>query len=352
MDIKKAIERIVCFEHLTEEETQSVFDQIMSGGATPSQIGAFITALRMKGETVAEITGAARVMREKAVKVKVGGGRVDIDSEEIGPDEETILDTCGTGGTGTNTFNISTTAAFVLAGCGVKVAKHGNRAASSRCGSADVLEALGVKLDAPVEMTEKCINAINIGFLYAPLFHGAMKYAITPRKEIGIRTIFNILGPLSNPASATCQVLGVYEEKLTGTIANVLKKLGTKRAYVVHGMDKLDEVTITGKTKVSELKNGKVRSYSVSPGTFGVKKAAHEDIKGGTAKENAEMIRGVLSGEKSPRRDIVLMNSSMALMAAGRVSSFKEGVTAAAESIDQGKAREALEQLIRITNKL
>ncbi len=351
MDIKKAIERIVGFEDLTEEETRSVFDQIMSGGATPSQIGAFITALRMKGETVEEITGAARVMREKAVKVKVGGGRVDIDTEEIGPDEETILDTCGTGGTGTNTFNISTTVAFVLAGCGVKVAKHGNRAASSRCGSADVLEELGVKLDAPVEMTEKCINAINIGFLYAPLFHGAMKYAITPRKEIGIRTIFNILGPLSNPASATCQVLGVYEEKLTETIANVLKKLGTKRAYVVHGMDTLDEVTITGKTKVSELKNGRVRSYSVSPGTFGVKKATHKDIKGGTAKENAEMILGVLSGEKSPRRDIVLMNSSMALMAAGRVRSFKEGVTAAAESIDQGKAREALEQLIRITNE-
>jgi anthranilate phosphoribosyltransferase len=351
MDIKEAIERVVGFGNLTEEEMHSVFNAIMSGEATMSQIAAFITALRMKGETVEEITGAARVMREKSVKIRISGDSVDIDRDEITPEEEAILDTCGTGGTGTNTFNISTTVAFVLAGCGVRVAKHGNRAASSRCGSADVLEKLGVKLDVPVEVTEECIRKINIGFMFAPLFHEAMRYAVTPRKEMGVRTIFNILGPLSNPASATCQVLGVYEQKLTETMARVLGKLGTKRAFVVHGMDGLDEITITGKTKVSELAGGRVRSYYVGPATFGFKKAKLEEIRGGTTEENAMIIRNVLSGEKGPRRDVVLMNSSVALMAAGKVKDFKEGVRVAASAVDSGKALERLEELIRITNE-
>ena len=351
MDIKKAIEKVIRFEDLTEEETHLVFSGIMSGEATLSQIAAFITALRMKGETVEEITGAARVMREKALKIKVSGDSVDIDTDEIHPEEEAILDTCGTGGTRTNTFNISTTVAFVLAGCGVKVAKHGNRAASSRCGSADVLEKLGVKLDVPVEVTEECIRKIDIGFMFAPLFHEAMRYAVTPRKEIGVRTIFNILGPLSNPASATCQVLGVYEEKLTGVIARVLGKLGTKRAFVVHGMDGLDEVTVSGKTKVSELAGGRVRSYYVSPGSFGLKKAGLEEIRGGSVKENAMIVREVLSGVKSPRRDIVLMNSGVAFMAAGRAKDFKEGARLAASIIDSGKAMKKLEELVRITNE-
>ncbi len=351
MDIKKAIEKVILFEDLTEEEMHSVFGGIMSGKATLSQIAAFITALRMKGETVEEITGAARVMREKSLKIKVSGDSVDIDRDEITPEEEAILDTCGTGGTGTNTFNISTTVAFVLAACGVKVAKHGNRAASSRCGSADVLEELGVKLDVPVEVTEKCISRINIGFMFAPLFHEAMRYAAPPRKEVGVRTIFNILGPLSNPASATCQVLGVYEEELTETMARVLGNLGTKRAFVVHGMDGLDEVTVTGKTKVSELAGGRVRSYYVAPGTFGLKKAALGEIRGGSAEENAAMVRGVLSGEEGPRRDVVLMNSSVALMAAGKVKNFKEGVRVAASAIDSGGALKKLEDLARITNE-
>ena len=337
MDIKKAIEKVVCFRGLTEKETHSVFSGIMSGRATASQISAFITALRMKGETVDEITGAARVMREKAVRIKTSA--------------RTVLDTCGTGGTGTGAFNISTAVAFVLAGCGVKVAKHGNRTASSRCGSADVLEELGVKLDVPVQVTERCIRTINIGFLFAPVFHSAMRYAVTPRKEIGLRTIFNILGPLSNPASATCQVLGVYEGGLTVTMAKVLRKLGTKRAYVVHGRDTLDEVTITDRTMIAELRNGRIKSYSVSPGTFGFKKAALKDIKGGSVKKNAEIIRNVLSGQKGPRRDIVLMNSSVALMAAGKVKDLKKGVRFAAAAVDSGEALERLEELIRVTNE-
>jgi anthranilate phosphoribosyltransferase len=339
MNIKKAIGKVISFKDLTEKEMYSVFSGIMSGKATPPQIGAFITALRMKGETVDEITGAARVMRKKAVKIKVAASSAN------------ILDTCGTGGTGTDTFNISTTVAFVLAGCGVKVAKHGNRSASSRCGSADVLEELGVKLDVPVGTVEECINALNIGFLFAPLFHGAMRYAVTPRREIGIRTIFNVLGPLCNPASAACQILGVYKEDLTETIAKVLKKLGSKRAYVVHGNGPLDEVTVTGKTRVSELKSGKVRSYYVDPASFGVKKRFIKDIKGGSAKENARMLRNVLSGRKGARRDIVLINSSMALMAAGKVKTLKKGVRLAAEAVDSGKALEKLKGLIRLTNR-
>ena len=334
MDIKKAINKVAGLKDLTEKETRSVFNAIMGGKATPSQIGAFITALRMKGETVEEITGATKVMREKAVKIKAKG---------------TVLDTCGTGGSGLDTFNISTTSAFVIAGCGVKVAKHGNRSASSKCGSADVLEELGVKLNVPARVTDKCLKNINIGFMFAPLFHGAMKHAITPRKEIGIRTIFNILGPLSSPASATCQVLGVFKDELTDTMAKVLKKLGTRRAYVVHGSDGLDEVTITGKTKVSELKKGKVRSFYVTPKTFGMKKSSIRSIKGGTAKQNAKMVRDVLSGKKGPKRDIVLINASVGLMAAGKVKSLKEGVRVAARSIDSGQALKKLEQLIILT---
>lgn len=350
MDIKQAIEKVVHREDLTENETREVFEEIMTGGATSAQIGAFVAALRMKGETVAEITGAARVMRDKALKIRLSGKAVDIDRDDINIDEETILDTCGTGGTGTNTFNISTTVAFVVAGCGVKVAKHGNRSASSLCGSADVLEELGVKLDVPVEVTERCIDEIGIGFMFAPLFHGAMKYAIAPRREIGIRTIFNLLGPLSNPASATCQVLGVYDTKLTEKIAQVLSSLGSKRAFVVHGLDTLDEVTITGKTRVSELKAGKVRSYFLSPSDFGVRKASQEDIRGGGAKENAIITRKILMGEKGPKRDIVLMNSSVALIAAGKARNLKEGARLAAKAIDSGKALEKLEKLVVITN--
>ncbi|MDP8298402.1 MAG: anthranilate phosphoribosyltransferase [Candidatus Tantalella remota] len=338
MKIIEAIKKVTGYEDLSESQTRSVFDEIMSGQATPAQISAFITGLRMKGETVDEITGAVKVMRQKAKKIKIKGGA------------GAVLDTCGTGGSGPNIFNISTTVAFVLAGCGVKVAKHGNRSASSHCGSADVLEELGVKISVSARMTEKCVNEIKIGFLFAPLFHGAMKYAVTPRKEIGIRTIFNILGPLANPAAAGCQLLGVYDPELTEVMARVLKKLGSRRVFVVHGDGPIAEVSIAGRTKVSELKNGRVRTYNVTPSNFGVKKATMKDIKGGTVVQNAWIIKDVLSGKRGPARDVVLINSSMALVAAGKVKDLKEGVLMAAFSIDSGEAAEALEKLIVMTN--
>ncbi|MBD3425841.1 MAG: anthranilate phosphoribosyltransferase [Candidatus Omnitrophica bacterium] len=331
--MKQAIQKIVEGVDLTEKQTRSVFTGIMTGKATPSQIGAFITALRMKGETVEEITGAAKAMRQKAVKIRVPG---------------TVLDTCGTGGSAKHTFNVSTTAAFVLAACGVKVAKHGNRAASSKCGSADVLEELGVKITASKRVMERCLKKIDIGFLFAPLYHGAMKHALMPRREIGIRTVFNILGPLSNPAFANCQILGVYDRRLTDTMARVLKKLGTKSAYIVCGDDGLDEVSIADRTKISRLKDGKIRSFLVSPESFGIKRRPLSTIKGGTVKQNAKMVKDVLSGGKGPRRDIVLMNSSVALMAAGKVKSFKQGMRMAEEAIDSGRAMEKLEQLRRL----
>jgi anthranilate phosphoribosyltransferase len=347
--IREAIEKVVKKMDLTEPEMREAFNEIMSGKATSAQIGAFVTALRMKGETVEEITGAVKVMREKSLKVHVGGRTVDIDRDEINMDEETIVDTCGTGGSGTNTFNISTTVAFVVAGCGLKVAKHGNRSASSRCGSADVLEALGVRLDTPPETAERCMREIGIGFLYAPLFHSAMKYAVTPRKEIGIRTIFNILGPLSNPAGATSQVLGVYDAGLTETMARVLKNLGARRAFVVYGMDTLDEVTITGKTKITELKRGRVKTYYLTPERFGLKRARLEDIRGGDAKTNAEIILSVLKGARGPRRDVVLLNSSVALVCGSKAKNLKEGVALAEESIDSGTALDKLNRLIELT---
>lgn len=347
--IKEAIEKIVKKIDLTEAETRGVFGEIMSGKATPAQIGSFVTALRMKGETVDEITGAARVMREKSIKIHTGKSAVGMDRDDINMDEETIVDTCGTGGSGTNTFNISTAVAFVVAGAGLKVAKHGNRSASSQCGSADVLEALGVNLDISPDRVEKCIKETGIGFMYAPLFHGAMKYAIVPRKEIGIRTIFNLLGPLSNPANAMSQVLGVYDAKLTGVIARVLKNLGCRRALVVSGMDTLDEITITGKTKVTELNKGRLKTYFVSPEKFGMKRSKLRTIKGGSAKENAKILFSILEGKRGPRRNVVLLNAAAALVAGFKAVNFKEGIKLAENSIDSGRALEKLNRLIVMT---
>jgi anthranilate phosphoribosyltransferase len=335
--IKEAIDKVVKRLDLTEPETHEVFEEIMSGKATVAQISSFITALHMKGETVEEITGAARVMREKSLKVNIN--------------EEEVVDTCGTGGSGIDTFNISTTAAFVVAGGGLKVAKHGNRSALCQCGSADVLEALGVNLDTGTEVVDKCLHQVGIAFLYAPLFHSAMKYAVQPRKEIGIRTIFNLLGPLSNPANATSQVVGIYDAGLTKTVAEVLKKLGLSRAFVVSGLDRLDEITITGKTKVAELEDSKIRTYYITPEKFGLKKAKIEDIKGGDAKENAKILLSVLNGEKGPRRDIVLMNASAALVAGNRAKDMTHGIKIAADSIDSGAALDKLNQLISIMGK-
>ncbi len=350
--IREALYKVVNHQDLSEEEMVLTMNQIMEGKATQAQIGAFITALRMKGETVEEITGAARVMREKALKIGSGNGLVSIDRDDINIDQETIVDTCGTGGDGTNTFNISTTTAFVVAGAGLKVAKHGNRSVSSCCGSADVLEELGINLNISPRDVERCLEEIGIGFLFAPLLHGAMKYAIGPRKEIGLRTIFNILGPLTNPAGANVQVLGVYEPSLTRTLAEVLQRLGSKSAFVVHGVDCIDEISITGETLVSELNNGEVKEYRVHPEDFGLPCATIEEIRGGNAKDNAKIVRSVLTGENGPRRDVVLLNASAALVAAGKASDFKAGIEAAEEAIDSGKAMAKLDGLINLTTSL
>lgn len=340
MDIKEAISKVVSMDDLKESEARSVFDQIMAGNADPEQIASFITALRMKRESISEITGAAKVMREKALKLK------DLEIRE----NEPVLDTCGTGGSGIDTFNVSTATAFVVAACGVKVAKHGNRAASSRCGSADVLEELGVKVDVQPEITEMCLNEINIGFLFAPLFHGAMKHAFGVRKKIAIRTIFNILGPLSNPVGADRQVLGVYDDPLTKPLAEVLKNLGTERAYVVHGNEGLDEASISSETKVSEVADGQVKTYFIKPEDFGLRRSEVSQIKGGTIRANASLVRKALSGEHGAPRDIVLLNSALALMASDKAEDPLLAVEIAKEAIDSGKALSKLEELKKRTN--
>jgi anthranilate phosphoribosyltransferase len=349
--IRKAIARVVEGENLSEGEMIEVMNQIMSGECTPAQIGSFITALRMKGETVEEITGAARVMRERATPIRVGRNVLDMDRDDINIDRETILDVVGTGGDGTNTFNISTTVSFVVSACGVKVAKHGNRSVSSACGSADVLEKLGINLDVTPETVERCIAGIGIGFLFAPALHGAMKYAIGPRREIGIRTIFNILGPLTNPAGADCQVMGVYRASLVEKLAGVLHRLGCRHGFVVHGSDGMDELTLTGETLVAEVTPAGVRLSSIVPEQVGLARCPMEILKGGDATANAAIVRAILSGEQGPRRDIVLLNAAYALVAAGKAASPAEGITLAAEAIDSGRAMEQLARLVELTNQ-
>lgn len=349
--IKESIAKVVRGDDLTQGEMELTMEEVMTGKATPAQIGAFITALRIKGETVDEIVGAATVMRAKARKIHLNSHAVNIDRDEINIEEETILDTAGTGGDGTNTFNVSTATAFVAAGAGVKVAKHGNRAVSSLCGSADVLKHLGVKLDINDASVEICIREIGIGFLYAPLFHGAMKYAAGPRQEIGLRTIFNLLGPLTNPAGATTQVLGVYSPQLTEKIAHVLGKLDTREAFVVCGEGTFDEISICGPTRVSHLKDGDVRTFQMTPEEYGFKRATPDDIRGGNAKENAGIIQEIMDGEKGPKRDIVLLNTAAAFMAAGLDSDFNEGIKRGKESIDSGQAKEKLDSLINFTQQ-
>lgn len=336
MNIREAIEHLVRRVNLSEAETIDIMNQIMTGEATPLQVASFLTALRMKGETVEEITGAARVMREKARRVNVG--------------TKTVLDTCGTGGDQKGTFNISTTAAFVVAGAGVNVAKHGNRSVSSQSGSADVLGALGVRVDAPKERVEACIEKIGIGFLFAPLLHEAMKYAVQPRRDIGIRTIFNLLGPLTNPAMATHQLLGLYSGELVGMIAQVLKNLGSIRAMVVHGMDGLDEISLCSPTQVAELRDGEVQEYTIEPEQLGLKKCRPEEICCAGGEQSAAMARGVLQGDKGPARDIVLLNSAAALFVSGAAAAIQDGMRLAADSIDSGNARRKLDLLVEMTN--
>ncbi|MCG6880820.1 MAG: anthranilate phosphoribosyltransferase [Deltaproteobacteria bacterium] len=347
--IKAAIAKAVNGQDLTEQEMISAMNEIMTGQTTPSQIGAFLTALRMKGETVAEITGAAKVMREKAGKIDVNNHLVNIDRDEINAEDETLLDIVGTGGDGTRTFNVSTTTAFVAAGAGLRVAKHGNRAVSSLCGSADVLENLGVNLDINHADVERCVNEVGIGFLYAPSFHGAMKYAANPRREIGLRTVFNLLGPLTNPANANVQVLGVYSPDLTEMMASVLNNLGTREAFVVCGEGTYDEISICGKTKITHLKKGELNTYEMEPETYGFKRAEPKDIEGGNAKRNAEIVRDILNGEKGPKREMVLLNAASAYVASGLDSDFAEGIKRAESVIDSGLAQKKLDALIDFT---
>ncbi|MFO7760423.1 MAG: anthranilate phosphoribosyltransferase [Thermodesulfobacteriota bacterium] len=333
--IKEAIAKVVDYYDLKEDEMVGVMDEIMSGNATQAQIAAFITALRMKGETVDEITGAARVMRSKATKVNAS------DRGKI------LVDSVGTGGDASGTFNVSTTSSFIIAGAGVPVAKHGNRSISSHCGSADVLEALGVDLNLTAKQIGQCVRRLGIGFMFAPVLHSAMRYAIGPRKEIGVRTLFNLLGPLTNPAGANVYILGVYSLDLLEKLAGVLARLEVKRALVVWGEGGIDEITVTGKTSIADLKKGGITCYSVSPEDVGFRRASLVDIRGGqTAEESAVQLRSVLEGKPGPCLDMALMNAGAALMAAGEACDLKEGVILARQTVGSGAALRKLEELI------
>jgi len=335
--IKEAIKILIEGIDLSQNEMTDAMRDIMEGKATDAQIASFLTALRIKGETVEEITGAVKVMREKATRIKA---------------PEYTVDTCGTGGDMSHTFNISTTSALIVSACGIPVAKHGNRSVSSRSGSADVLEALGVKIDLPSEKVEKCLEETGFGFLFAPLFHPAMKYAIGPRREMGIRTIFNILGPLTNPAGAKRQVLGVFDDSLTEPLAEVLAKLRTRHAFIVHGEDGLDEITITDKTKITELKNNKIDTYFITPEDLGFVRAKRDDLIGGTAEENAKIVIDILKGKEGPKRDISIINAAAAIIAGDKAKNFPEAIKKASEAIDSGAALKKLEEIKEVTSKL
>ncbi len=333
--LKVFIQKLLKHEDLTEQEIIIAMKCIMEGSASEVQMAAFLAALGSKGETAEEITGCVRVMREKA--------------EKIHPGTTYHIDTCGTGGDGAGTFNVSTAAAIIAAAGGAAVAKHGNRAMSSRSGSADVLEALGVDIMLTPEQTAQCIESVGIGFLFAQSFHKSMKHAAGVRRELGCKTVFNILGPLTNPAGAKGQVLGVFNESLTEKVAAVLQKLGSERALVVHGMDGLDEITITAKTKISELKDGKISNYLLDAADYGIPRCESSALKGGDAKENAEIIRAVFRGEKGPRRDMTVINAAAALYVAKAADTIKDGVRLAVEMIDTGKAAKKLEELAAFT---
>lgn len=337
--IKEAIGKVILKKDLQRSEIESVMDEIMTGKATPAQISAFLTALRMKGETVEEITGCATIMRKYVRKVSIST-----------PDSENLIDTCGTGGDGYHTFNISTISAFVCAGAGAKVAKHGNRAVSSMCGSADLLKELGINIEASIETVERCIQVIGVGFLFAPLLHPAMKYATPVRREIGIRTIFNILGPLTNPAGAKRQLLGVFDRRWVEPIARVLQQLGSVHSLVVCGDDGLDEVTTCTTTFVAELRDGNIKTYTIHPEDFGISQAKPEQLKGGDNIKNKNIALDILNGKNGPQRDIVVLNSACALYASGRAKDIKEGIEVAKDSIDSKCALNKLMELKNFTN--
>jgi anthranilate phosphoribosyltransferase len=333
----EALKKIVSGEHLTQQEASLTMDDIMNGSATPSQIGAFLIALRMKGETIPEITGCAMSMRLKAKKVEIS---------------DYAIDTCGTGGDGGKTFNISTAVAIIAAAAGINVAKHGNKAVSSKSGSADVLEALGAKIQMSPDMFVKCIKKTRIGFLYAPCYHTSMKNVAGLRRELGIRTVFNILGPLTNPSGVKGQILGVYDGRLVRSLAEVLRDLGTQKALVVHGMDGLDEITTTTRTIVSEIKEGKIIDYEIDPQDYDITYAKPDDLSGADAKHNAELIIRIFKGQRGPARDIVLLNAAAALYVGNAVEDLKEGLKKAAYIIDSGAAYEKLNEFIRVSREI
>jgi len=333
-------------ESLTREEARAVMTEVFSGTATDAQIAALLVALHMKGETVEEIVGFAEAIREAAEPLPL---HRESTLSVCSAGRETLVDTCGTGGDARGTFNISTATAFVVAGAGVRVAKHGNRGLSSKCGSADVMEALGVKISLPTAVLATCLEEVGIVFLFAPAMHSAMKYVQPARRELRLRTIFNLLGPLTNPSRASAQVVGVYSLDLVEKVAEALSMLGVHRALVVHGLDGLDEITITGPTRIAEVREGHVRTYEVTPEEFGINRAALKEISGGDAAANAAIIRDILAGKKSPRRDIVLLNAAAALVAAGRAEHLADGLPLAAQSIDSGAATAKLAALVLFT---
>ncbi len=333
--LSASMDKVINRTDFSQNEMMEIMEEIMEGEATPSQIGGLLVALRMKGETIEEITGCAKVMRKKAVSLVI--------------DKPYSIDTCGTGGDGANTFNVSTASAIVAAGAGVTVVKHGNRSVSSKCGSADVLESLGVNIMLTPKEVQNCVDKLNIGFIFAPSYHQAMRHAVMPRRELGIRTIFNILGPLTNPAGAKGQVLGVFDKKLTTLMAEVLRNLDTQRAMVVHGLDGLDEITVTTETKVSELKSGHIKNYLIDPRELGMKFSSKKELKGGTPIENAEIIQSLFQGAKGAKRDMLLLNAGAAIYVGKQADSFEEGVRRAEQVIDEGLAMKKLDQLIALS---
>ena len=333
-------------ESLSRAEAHAVMTQVLTGQCSDAQIAALLVALHMKGETVEEIVGFAEAIRAAAIPLELHADSI-LDASGTGRDA--LVDTCGTGGDTSGTFNISTATAFVVAGAGVRVAKHGNRSVTSKCGSADVMEALGVNINLPVERLAACLEQVGIAFLFAPAMHSAMKYVQTARRELRVRTVFNLLGPLTNPARATCQVVGVYSADLVEKLAEALSMLGLRRALVVHGSDGLDEITITGSTRIAEVRDGQVRSYEVTPEEFGLKRATLEDISGGDATTNAALIRDVLAGKKSARRDVVVLNAAAALVAAGKADHLRDAVPMAVNAIESGSAQEKLATLVAYT---
>lgn len=336
MDIQAALKKVIESQHLTENEMADVMRQVMTGGATPAQIGGFLIGLRMKGETVDEITGAARVMRELATPVQV--------------DKAYLVDTCGTGGDGANTFNISTTAAFVVAAAGGHVAKHGNRSVSSSSGSADVLEAASVKLDMSPEQVARCVDTLGVGFMFAPAHHGAMKHAIGPRREMAVRTIFNVLGPLTNPAGAKRQVMGVYDKQWLRPLAEVLQRLGSEHVMIVHAQDGLDEISIAAPTDVAELKQGEITEYQIAPEDFGIERAALSAIGAESVEQSLAIMKGVLKKEQGPAADIVALNAGAAIYVSGMASTLAQGVSQAQDAIGSGLAMAKLSELTQLSD--